>query len=160
MALDNSDIIDRIQAILTANTTPVFNSVQPGEPLGLPVGDRHAAFWYLGREEVGYSNLQGQREIFARFQIACFWLRRPEAVTLEAFENEIADADQALKTAFRADATLTGTPSGPPYKSAPVLEITDSEVDYGGFPRNQAALYRSLMFELRVRDNQAEGTSL
>lgn len=159
MALDNAAIIDRIDAIMTATLTS-FSGVIPGLPRGLPPGDRWACHRYLGREEVGFANLTGQREVYARFEISLFWLPRAERATLLAFEKEKADAEQALKTAFRADATLTGTPSGPPYRSSPVLEITDGEVDPGSFPRSPDTSYDRLNFELRVLDREAEGTTI
>ncbi len=157
MALDHSDIIDAIETIMKANSSPVFNVIV-GEPLGLPPGDRHAAFWYLGRQPK-FANLRGDIEVIERYQIVCYWLKRTEPSTLEAFENEIADADQALSTAFRANATLSGH-TGPPYKSSPTLEITDSEVSFGGFPSNGTAIYRALEFELHILDREGEPTVL
>lgn len=145
MTIDHSDVLDRIEAILVANSTPQFQKVIVGEPLGLPLGGPHAAVWYLGRELDGMT--LGNAMIVERYQVMCFWPRRPELATLETFENEIADADQALATAFRADSTLNGESTD--------LSITDSRVDYGVFPSGNT-IYRSLEFELRVLDLEGE----
>lgn len=162
MPLNHAAIVNRIEAIMSGvqkGNSPLFKHVYPGEPLGLPVGGPYAAFWYLGRVPK-FGNVRGDIEVYERYQIACYWPRQPEPSTLEAFENEIADADQALQTAFRADSTLSNG-SGPPYQSSPTIDITDSAVAYGGFPATRgAAIYRSLEFELHVLDREGEPTSL
>lgn len=151
MAIDHTDIADRIQAILEANTTPQFLAVFCGEPLGLPLGGPYAAFWYLGRTED--EKTLGNVMPTERWQVTCWWNRQPERSTLEAWEVGIADADTALRTAFRGDSTLNGESTD--------LDITGSSVDYRAFPLGQqpAALYRGLSFELLILDLEGEAIS-
>lgn len=151
MTLTHATLIDRIEAILVANTSPVFLQVFPGEPLGLPVGGPYAAFWYLGRE-VSIGSLRGQIDVTERYQVTCWWPRQPERATLEAFENEIADADQSLHTAFRADSSLNAASATP---TSTFAVVTNSAVSYVVFP-GSTLVYRALEFELHVNDREGE----
>lgn len=151
MAIDRADVINRIEAILTANSTPTFR-VLVGEPVGLPAdGSPFACFWYLGRSDPPEGGMTfGNRMNYYQFRVMCFWHRRPELGTLEAFEKEIWDADVSLRTAFWGDYTLNG--------EGVDLTITDSQVDYGSFPlqAGRQALYRTLEFELHVKELEGE----
>lgn len=161
MALNHATIINAIEAILVANASPVFTVIM-GEPMAVPLGDRYACCWYTGRQAI-YGNVRGQMEVTETYHIACFWLRRPEPTTLETFENEIADADQALCTAFRAQSTLTN-PHTEPFNSSPCLNITPSQVSWGTLGRQGSAgvrdLYRALEFDLEILDREGEPTVL
>lgn len=154
MAIDHQAIADRIQAILEANTTPQFLAVFCGEPLGLPLGGPFAAFWYLGRQpQIG--TLRGQINVTERWAIACWWPRQPERATLEAWEVSIADADQALQTAFRADSQLNAASTT---ATSRFIDLTDSTVDYRSFPlgAQPGALYRGLNFEILLNNPEGE----
>lgn len=153
MAIDRADVINRIEAILTANTTPQFR-VLVGEPVGLPAdGSPFACFWYLGRTDPDEGPMTfGNRMNLYRFRVMCLWHRRPEIGTLESFEKEIWDADVSLRAAFWGDYTLNN--------EATDLDITDSEVAIGYFPlqsqQGRQALYRSLEFDLLVKELEGE----
>jgi len=148
MAIVVADVINRIQAILVASSTPTFK-VMPGEPIGLPAdGSPFAAFWYTGRADPpeGSATL-GNRMNSYNFKIMCFWHRRPELDKLENFETDIVTADETLRTAFWGDATLNDT--------ADFIDVSDGTVDYGAFP-NSTRIYRSLEFDLAVRFLEGE----
>lgn len=152
MALDHAAIIDRFEAILGGVTTPVFEAVIPGEPLGLPLGGPYAAFWYLGRGagtrsgEMSLSNVM----VTEQWHVECWWLREPERATFERWENDISDADQAIQTAIRGDSQLSGECSD--------LWVSDSSVGYKSFPLGAQpnALYRSLNFTVHIEDLEGE----
>lgn len=152
MAIDHDTVTTRLGAILQGIATPSFNAVYPGEPLGLPVGDRYAAFWYLGRgigTRSGESTLSNAM-ITEQWHIECWWLRQPERASFEAWEVEIADADQGIQTAIRADSQLGGACSD--------SWVTDSNVGYKSFPLGPQpnALYRSLAMQLNLEDLEGE----
>lgn len=152
MSLDRDAITARIGAILTAHTTPRF-TVFEGEPLGLgPDGSPFACFWYLGDTDppeggMTFTNVM----VMERFQIICFWHRVLEIGSLPGLEAEIWSANRTLKAAFRADSTLNG--------AATDIDITDSQVDYGVFPLDATAMYRTLEFELLVKSLEEEAIS-
>lgn len=150
MSLDRDAITSRIGAILEAHTTPAFTVVH-GEPLSLgPDGSPFAAYWYLGdTDPVEGRRTLGNVMVLERFQVMCFWHRQIEIATLADLEAEIWQANRTLKAAFRADSSLND--------EATDLDITDSVVDYGVFPIEQGTvLYRTLEFELQVKDLEAE----
>ncbi len=69
--------------------------------------------------------------------------------TLEA---DIATIDTNIRRAFRANSTINNALTD--------LDITDSDVDFGGFPLStNQALYRYLMFELRLDNLEGEAIS-
>ena len=152
---DRAGIVNRIQAILVAATkidgsTAMFLQVFPGEPLGLPVGGPYVAFWYLG-DSPPPEGLQtiGNVMLHERFQVMAFWPRQVERGTMETLENEIWDANRRLKADFRGDSQLNALVTD--------LDITDSVVGFGGFPLDgRAAIYRTLEFELQIRDLEGE----
>jgi hypothetical protein len=152
MSIDHSAVIDRFEAILTANITPVFAAVFPGEPLGLPLGGPYAAFWYLGR---GIGTRSGEMSmgnamITESWSFACWWPREPERATLERWENDISDADQAIQTAIRGDSQLSGLCSD--------LWVDGSSVGYRSFPLGSQpkSLYRALTFTVHIEDLEGE----
>lgn len=149
MTLNHTDLIDRIQTIL--ESTERFVQVFPGEPLGLPQGGPYAAFWYLGRE-VSIGSLRGQIDVTERYQVTCWWPRQAERTTLEPFENQIADTDQALHVAFRADSSLNAASAT---ATSTFAVVTNSAVSYGVFPGSNL-IYRALEFELHVNDREGE----
>lgn len=145
MSLNRESVVNRIQAIIEAHTTPTFTAIV-GEPLALgPDGSPFCCFWYLGEGEAPEGRMTlGNVMVLERFQVMCFWHRQPELATLEALETEIWQANRTLKAAFRADSNLNSTVDD--------LDITDSQVDYGVFPIEQGTvLYRTLEFELHVK---------
>ena len=151
MSLDRDAIIDRIHTILSDHATPQFTVVS-GEPIALsPDGSPFVCFWYLGdapppEGRMTLTNVM----VLERFQIMCFWHRRLELETFDAFEKEIWEANRTLKAAFRADSTLNGESTD--------LDITDSAVDYGVFPlqASNPVMYRTLEFELQVKSLEEE----
>jgi hypothetical protein len=150
MSIDRQDVIDRLQAIFTAHTTPAF-TVVTGEPLALaPDGSPFLCFWYLGDTEppegrMTFTNVM----VMERFQVICLWHRVLELEAFEALEKEIWDANRTLKAALRGDSTLNN--------EATDLDIKDSQVDYGVFPLDGSPyVYRSLEFELHIKDLEAE----
>lgn len=155
MSVDRQAVIDRIEALLVANSTPQF-TVFAGEPLGLPPDTSPwACYWYLGEGPAPEGRMTLTNTMFVeRFQVMCFWHRRVEIATLEALEKEIWDANRSLKAAFRGDSTLNGESAD--------LDITDSITDYGMFPLEgpNGQFYRTLEFELHVRDLEGEAIGL
>lgn len=128
------------------NGAAAFQQVIPGEPLGLPLGGPHAAFWYLGRRDsrAGRQTL-GNIMYAARIQIGAFWVKQHERDTLAGLDAEIATVDTNIRRAFRGDSTINNNLTD--------LDITDSEVGFGPSPGISPSIqYRALMFEL-VLDN-------
>jgi len=152
MSLNRGAVIDAIEAILRANTTPSF-TVHVGEPLALaPDYSPWACFWYDGESEPpeGGQTL-GNVMVYERFQVMCLWHRRVEPTTLEALEKEIWDANRSLKAAIWGDSTLGGLVTD--------LDVSDSVTDYGLFPLQgvaNAPFYRTLEFQIFVKDLEAE----
>ncbi len=155
--LNWTDIFNAIQADLEAVTNsagaPAFEIVIPGEPIGLPVGGPYCCFWYRGR--IPATKAGGARATFgnvmyaARIQVAAYWQRQNERSTVGTLEADIATIDTNMRRAFRANSTINNNLTD--------LDITDSEVDFGGFPLSgNQALYRYLMFELRLDNLEGE----
>jgi hypothetical protein len=152
-------IFDAIKTHLTDQVNSeggqMFADVFIGEPRGLPQGGPYACAWYLGRvpsdKSDGAPASLTNVMYAARVQIACFWPIQPEIVSLPAFEADIAAADTSIRRAFRGDSTINSEVTD--------LEITDSEVSYGGFPIGTQVLYRALMFELRLDNLEGEAIS-
>lgn len=154
MALNHLSIATAVNAVLVANTTPVFQAVLAGQPLGLPLGGPYAAYWYLGRGvPVEGTDTLGQVMLIERWQIAFWWPLQAERSTIQALEVEIADCDQSTRTAFWADADLGAS-------VATYIDLTDSEVGFGRFPLAgspaNAKIYRGLGYELHVADLEGE----
>src|SRR3990167_2852795 len=107
MSITISTVHDAIKAILTAYDSPSFTVIQ-GNPIWLPAdGSPFAAFWYEGRGDPNEGPMTlGNRMNAYRYTVRCFWHRQPELVTQEAFQDDIATADQGLRAAFWADYTL------------------------------------------------------
>jgi hypothetical protein len=146
MALVHTDIVSAIRTILaTTFTEGVFS----GPPKGLPPGGPYGTFWYLGRTDPPTGReTWGNVMLVSRWQVACIWPRYPERTTHDVLEAVIADAEQALRTAFRGDSTLNGKTTD--------LKITDSEVDLVSPETNPNSLFRSVAFELQLIDLEGE----
>lgn len=158
--LNWTDIFNAIQAELEEVTNsagaPAFEIVIPGEPIGLPPGGPYCCFWYLGRTDSGRTG--GANASFgnvmyaARIQVAAYWPAQVERSTVGTLEADIATIDTNIRRAFRANSTINNALTD--------LDITDSDVDFGGFPLStNQALYRYLMFELRLDNLEGEAIS-
>lgn len=136
-------------------SAPRFAQVFEGEPLGLPPSvesQGYACFWYLGREDSISGRMTLANIMYAaRIQVAAFWAIQPERHTLGELDRELADCDTSLRRRFRGDSTINSNITD--------LNITDSDVSFGGFPISSKALYRSLMFELRFENLEGEAIS-
>lgn len=131
------------------NGSAAFQQVIPGEPLGLPIGGPHAAFWYLGRRDTtkaaGSQKTLGNVMYAARIQVGAFWVKQHERDTLANLEAAIATIDTNIRRAFRANSTINNNLTD--------LDITDSDVGFGPSPGISPSIqYRALMFEL-ILDN-------
>jgi hypothetical protein len=142
-------IEDEIAAVLNSDGVVAFQQVFQGEPLGLPIGGPYAAFWYMGRTDAreGRQTL-GNIMYAARIQIACFWPIQPERATQALLEADIATVDTSIRRALRANSAINSNLTD--------LDITDSLVDYGGFPATANQIYRVLMFELHLDNLEGE----
>lgn len=147
-----SRVESNLKAVLNSNGDDAFQQVFIGEPRALPEGGPYACAWYLGRvvsdKTEGAPATFGNVMYAARIQIACFWVIQPERVTLPDMEADIATVDTAIRRAFRADSTINSEVTD--------LDISDSNVSYGGFPAGTQVLYRALMFELRLDNLEGE----
>lgn len=156
--LNWTTIFAAIQAELEVVTNSAggvaFEIVIPGEPIGLPTGGPYCCFWYLGRTDAatagGAQKTFGNVMYAARIQIAAYWPAQVERATVGTLEADIATIDTNIRRAFRANSTINSALTD--------LDITDSDVDFGGFPLStNQALYRYLMFELRLDNLEGEG---
>lgn len=147
--IDHDALVTRIGTILSTATPPF--TVIIGDPYGLPLGGPYAAVTYMGRGDSGSGGMTlGQAMISERWQITCWWPRSPEKQLIEALEVAIADADEALHTAFRADSTLNSLVT--------YMDVGGSTVNDVAFPQsnNAGAVYRSLQFDLNLDDLEGE----
>ena len=139
-------IKDELALVQNSALRPAFASIITGEPLGLPLGGPHAAFWYIGRTD----SRQGPQTIgnvmyAARIQIGAFWCKQNERDTLADLDADIATIDTNIRRRFRANSTINNTMTD--------LMFGDSEVGFGPSPGISPTIqYRALMLDL-VLDN-------
>lgn len=154
MAIDMDAVIDRIKAILEANTTPAFTVVFAGEPLAGQADAPFAAFWYIGDGDPpeGAQTL-GNRMREERFTVRAYWTPRAERSLLIDWEKEITSCKQALLAAFWGDVFLNANDSG---RVVDAMTIGNVESGYVRYGEEAAARYRVLSFELALRDLNAE----
>ncbi len=143
------DAIDtELSDVTDQDGNPAFVDIIQGEPLGLPLGGPYCCFWYLGRVDsrAGRQTL-GNIMYAARVQVAAYWPIQ-DRTTLASFEANIATVDTSIRRAFRANSIINSNLTD--------LDISDSDVSYGGFPTGTQQMYRALMFELRFDNLEGE----
>lgn len=142
-----------LEAVLNTAGSVAFVDVFQGEPLGLPLGGPYACFWYMGREDsrAGRQTL-GNVMYAARIQIACFWPIQPDRATQGPLEADIVTVDTNIRRALRANSIINSKLTD--------LDITDSSLDFGGFPQGTNQLYRVLQMELRLENLEGEAIAI
>lgn len=145
MALDHTAVCTAISTKLAAIFT---EGVRPG-PVPPPQGGPYGKYWYLGRipAREGQGTL-AQSMYRERWQIGGYWPRQTEPQTMAGWEAEIAEAEEAIRTAFEGDLTLGGVVSDLEFESSSTTGVLEIE--------GTTTAWRVLQLELLLSDLEGE----